>query len=292
MHCSFCNSRYHNIKGCQNPNIDLLYERIKVIYVDTMNQYPYDTEYHFKSTLNRIFNLRELRVVCVTRANFPASRTKQQIIYALYQYFSTHIYNIPHQEQEQQWLESSILPTQPDTISDFASDLVHHPEEEFDITWHIDTTPSPVYELIFAIFQENNTQEHINNDMLLQLIGDEQMRIRESVGFNSLSHFDEVSGNIPFDSQVKKYNIHPVLLTDEVIEGVEDCAICYESIKSIDMVKLNCEHKFCGNCINGYMKVHNNMCGGPTCALCRTQILSFSIKNPEIYNLVSEHCNL
>ena len=97
-------------------------------------------------------------------------------------------------------------------------------------------------------------------------------------------------------SQVKKYNIRPMLVLDRVEEGVEEgveeCAICYENTKCMDLVKLNCEHKFCGDCINRSLKAHNNMYCGPTCALCRTKMVSFSVKTLDIYNLVSEYCNL
>lgn len=296
MSCSFCNSHFHNIRGCRDPMIGILHERMKVIYMDMMNQYPYDTERHFNAVLKQRFNLRELRAVCVYFTSAPISRPKPQIINTLWRYYRSRIstfYNSLSQDEEQPWLETRRLPTQPDPIPDFARDLEEPVEEENDITWYIDRTPTPVSGLRLAVLQEPIRQDHPRYGMLRQLVGGEPLRISDFVGTNLMSHFDAVSGNIPFTLQVKKYDIHPVLEVEEAEEeGEEDCAICYESIKCMDLVKLNCEHKFCGSCIAGSLKAHNNMYCGPSCALCRTQMVSFSVKNPEIYNMVSEHCNL
>jgi len=279
MSCSFCNSNSHNIRECQDPMIGFLYERIKVIYMNMMNQYPHDIEFRFKSVLNIRFNLRELRAVCATHTNFASSQPKHAIIHVLYRYYSSRIYSLPRQEGEQDWLEVSRLPTQP-------------PEEEvYDITWYIDTTPShsPV-SLLSEIISSGSQDEVWFRLGSLGLRGPRNQDIIVARSLNA--DFDAVSGNIPFAPQVKKYNIHPVLVSEESEEGEEECAICYESINLMDLVKLNCEHKFCGSCIAGSLNAHNNMYCGPSCALCRKQMVSFSVKNPEIYNMVSEHCNL
>ena len=272
MSCSFCGSRLHNIRACRDPNIDLLYERIKVIYINMMNNYPDTIETQFKTVLNGRFNLRELRAVCATHTNFMSSRTKPQIINTLYQYYSSRIYPIQHQQQEEQpWLEIRRLPTQPDPIPDFARDLEQPSEEqqvsqEHNLTWYIDTTPSPIYYIY---------DSHI-------------WRARNNVDINLNPYFNNVAST----PQIKKYNIYPVLVLDEVERGEEECAICYESINCMDLVKLNCNHKFCGDCIKGSLKTHNNIYHGPSCALCRTEMVSFSVKNPEIYNSVLVYCNL
>lgn len=197
MSCSFCNSESHNIRCCQDPMISLLYERIKVIYIDIMNQYPRDIEYHFKSILNRRFNLRELRGVCATHTNFPSSRPKQQILYALYHYFSTRIYSLPRQEEEQPWLEVRRLPTQADPIPDFARDLEQPQEDEDednDITWYIDTTPSPVSVLTLSLIQSRLTSpQRLNYTPIHDLTGGVWRRPSDLVGLNLLPHFDAMA---------------------------------------------------------------------------------------------------
>ena len=290
MSCSFCGSRLHNIRACRDPNIDLLYERIKVIYIDMMNNYPDTIETQFKTVLNGRFNLRELRAVCATHTNFMSSRTKPQIINTLYQYYSSRIYPMQQQE-EQPWLEVRRLPTQPDPIPDFASDLEQPLEEqplsqEHNLTWYIDTTPSPIYSVLslsFAMLQERRSRQALD-----YIYNSHIWRARNNTDINLNPYFNNVAST----PQIKKYNIYPVLVSDEVERGEEECAICYESINCMDLVKLNCNHKFCGDCIKGTLKAHNNIYCGPSCALCRTQMVSFSVKNPEIYNMVAEHCNL
>ena len=78
-------------------------------------------------------------------------------------------------------------------------------------------------------------------------------------------------------------------------EGVKECAICYETISPDCFVRLNCSHTFCGSCIKQTLKTHNNQSYnnqtyGPTCALCRAPMTSFSVKNSVIYEMLSEHC--
>lgn len=268
MSCSFCYSRFHNITHCGHSMIDILFERIKVIYVDMMTHYPDDKEVRFKSVLSRRFNARELRGVGVKYFGTPARTTKVILIDRMWRYFSSRIH-LPEPQENDGWIEARRLPVAPDPVPDFARDLEDTPpEDEHDIMWYIDTTPSPVSLLSFGmqIFPRNSSPVTVARNLLLE--------------FEAVAHAP----------QVKKYNISPLLVQQQEKEGVEECAICYENISSIDLVKLNCSHIFCGSCIKGTLKAHNNIYCGPACALCRAPMTSFSVKNPEIYNLVSEHC--
>ena len=299
MPCSFCNSPIHDIRFCNSQMIDILYERIKVIYVDILNenQNTGNIEIRFKGVLNRRFNLKQLRAVGVKFLHTTARLNKTQYMEIMYQHYSSRIYTIP---EEQPWLETQRLPTQPDPIPDFARDIEEPASpDDYDITWYIDTTPTPVSVLSFPILTQLAQQRPNYTQMrhVQSATGRENsIYYREPMrGLNLMAHFNAVSGNIPFTPQIKKYDIKPKLIIEEEQEKEEeeeDCAICFESIKCMDLVKLNCSHKFCGNCINGSLKSHNNIYCGPSCALCRTQMVSFSVKNPEIYNLVSEYCNL
>lgn len=286
MSCSFCYSNSHNIRNCQDPMIHEIYERMKVIYIDINNQYPYAVESTFKTVLNRRFNLRELRAICATYTDYPSSISKQPIIHLLYQYFRSHILL----QEERPLFGISGLPTHPDPIPDFARDL-NEPlslEEDDNINWTIDRTPSPI-SMIRTLETPppiNRNRRNINRLSSVYLTRDAYIEYALSgLDINLLSYFNNIT-----QLRTKKYNINPVLVT-ESIEGTEDCAICYESVKTQNMVQLNCEHRFCGLCIKETLKTHNKICG-PSCALCRTQMNSFYIKNPEIYNLIAEHCNL
>ena len=92
-----------------------------------------------------------------------------------------------------------------------------------------------------------------------------------------------------------KFNIELVIemkKEEEEEEEEEECAICYDKIKTVDEVMLNCGHTFCGLCIKTILTNHNNMRNDPCCALCRKDMSKFVVKNQEIYNLVSEYCEL
>lgn len=247
----------------------MFYERIKVIYVDMMTHYPDDKEVRFKSVVSRSFNLRELRGVGVKYFGTSARITKVVLIDRMWRYFSSRIH-LPEPQENDGWIEARRLPAVPDPVPFFARDLEEAPpEDEHNIMWYIDTTPSPVSLLSFyqQISPRNSSPVLFPRNLLPE--------------FEAVAH----------PPQVKKYNIRPLLVQqEEEEEGVKECAICYQNISSIDLVKLNCYHNFCGECIKGTLKAHNNIYCGPTCALCRAPMTSFSVKNPEIFNLVSEHC--
>lgn len=276
--------------------IAVLYERIKVIYIEMMTQYPGDVESRFKSVLTRRFNLLELRAVCAKYTHYSSTRSKIQIIHSLYLYFISRIH-LPSQQQQppgSEWLEVRRLPTVPDQIPDFARDLEEQPasQEEHDITWYIDTTPSPVT-ISSRMLVIPDTPPRLTRYLSTSALANEGNRIDYWNQFGSVIRYlyPEFRAETRI-SQIKKYNIVSNLINEEIEEGSEECAICYESINCVDLVKLNCAHKFCGSCIKQTLCTHNNIYCSPSCALCRKTMTSLSVKNPEIYNLVSEHCNL
>ena len=116
--------------------------------------------------------------------------------------------------------------------------------------------------------------------------------------YMNLIHRNLVPRNLnqEFDSAaVKKYHIAPsisVTETSEELEKCEDCSICYETTKLSNTVTINCGHKFCGSCVKRTLEMHTNIYNSPSCALCRAPMRNFVAKNPDIYNLVVEHCIL
>ena len=186
MPCSFCNSRGHDIRFCDNQMIGLLYERIKVIYVDTLRevQNTGNIEMTFKAVLNRRFNLRELRAVGVKFLNKVARLNKSQYIQTMYQHYSSRIYTIPESNQE-----TRSLPTQPDPIPDFARDIEEtSSQEDYDITWYIDTTPSQISTATFSM-RELTTPQRSN---FTQFSG-RVMYSQFQQPINLMAHFDAVS---------------------------------------------------------------------------------------------------
>jgi len=266
--------------------IDILHERIKIIFVDNITQYPLGIELRFKTIINRRFNLRELKAVAVKFLHSKANYNKKTFVNLLYLYFSSHIY-LPEQNNQLPWLDIRGFSQTSDQIPYFARDLeetLNSNDNDSQFTWYIDRTPSPISVAHFRSLQQQDESRLLRFDQGLQSY---DFALDMPVT-NLLNEFN-ASYNI---SQIKKYDIYPILLSEELEECIEECPICYESIRCNEIVKLNCDHKFCGNCIKGSLKAHNNIYIGPSCALCRKEIENFIVKNKDIYNSVSEHCNL
>jgi len=106
---------------------------------------------------------------------------------------------------------------------------------------------------------------------------------------NLENDFEEVSKN--------KYYITPILSRfnnknkkSKEICVLEDCPICYETLKYEDIVTLNCNHEFCKTCI--IQTLHSVKNSDPSCALCRTKICSMLVPDVKTYDTVAEFCIL
>jgi hypothetical protein len=144
---------------------------------------------------------------------------------------------------------------------------------DFYSSWYIDTQPEP-YD-----FQEPYEQDPEQNVLQPRVLDNEY----DFIGFSAET-----------TTYIKKYNIVPSLFCEvaeaEELEEVEECSICYEQMKRINAVTLNCNHRFCGGCIKQTLECHNDLINNPSCALCRTIMTSFSVKNPDTYNEISLYC--
>jgi hypothetical protein len=73
----------------------------------------------------------------------------------------------------------------------------------------------------------------------------------------------------------------------EMASGLEkkefDCAICISSHLEINHVLLNCNHKYCYNCISSYLEHNKKENKKPTCALCRESLITMEI--PDVENI-------
>jgi len=100
---------------------------------------------------------------------------------------------------------------------------------------------------------------------------------------------DSIRNNNSQPNENKKFEINTVLCVEvEDLEKEEECNICYEKTKNLNMVTLNCKHKFCGGCVSQTLKKCNKF-KLPNCALCRTKIDCILVNNPEIINTLKEN---
>ncbi len=317
MSCSFCSSRSHNIILCENPMIGVLYERIKEMFVDLVLHIPNDVETNFKVLLRRRYNLREMRAVGVRFMNASARMTKSQLIELMFQYFNTRIMNpisepLPRVTQQtpldlpvsQNSLQVTQLPGESDPYGPSLNDLILLEEtisliDEIQqppqanvtssgITWYIDRTPSPVS---ITSLQSFMSEQNLNRRLLYQLASyiDSTYHgmILNSMRTNLSDSFNSAAG----DGQIKKYNIKiNNSIEHGVDEGCGDCAICFDTKTTAELIKLNCDHNFCGICIKGILTAHEDMYKGPACALCRIPMTTFTVRSEETSNIVFEHC--
>lgn len=296
MPCSFCTSSLHNINRCNHQMIDILYENIKVIYIDTMYQYPQNTEARFKSKVHFRFNLKQLRAVGVRYINALVRTSKLVLVNMLWQYFNTNIY-----QYENEYLHAARrLPVVPDPIPEFAQDLEHQPDDENSIIWYIDRTPSQVnipqnlHEVFPNISGRSIRNRYLINEEFNNIFRHFRGNINESNVYDSQVTSPTIPLNLDetFSRTIRKFNIIPSLLVQEGenLEECDDCPICYDSVKLLNSVKINCGHKFCGDCVIQTLK-HSNR-DNTFCAMCRGKIETCVVKKQEVYDKIVEYCNL
>ena len=96
-------------------------------------------------------------------------------------------------------------------------------------------------------------------------------------------------------TDIKKYNITPVFTSEQIhLEQINcECCICLDNeVNMNNIVKLNCSHQFCCDCVVTTIKKHSNMYKEPSCALCRETIVDIEVNNLDNYNIVSQFCNI
>ena len=81
--------------------------------------------------------------------------------------------------------------------------------------------------------------------------------------------------------------VHDINNTDTTTSC--DCPLCFESITAADSIVTNCNHSFCGLCINGYATAIKNNTKKPNCPMCRTDLTTFTIGNQQVYEETREH---
>ena len=302
INCSFCNQQGHNIRRCNSPNILRQFNLVKLYYIEILRLGLTGevAENLFKSKIVYRFSLKDIKAIASQYANSITSLRKEALVANIWLHLHQTIPVAPP-------LEPGWQPTVPDPIPAYAQDLVE--PEEPELTWYIDRNPGPIP----AHLTHNDiplartpVRESMNilreSEALRNLESQRLRRYARDMLYGVLSDdfipFEPINLNEDFArvaTQPTKYNIMPslsVIETNEELEKCEDCAICLEEKKIADTVTINCGHKFCGECITSTLKMHKNIYADPSCALCRAPMSSFVVKNPEIYDLVAEHCNL
>lgn len=133
-----------------------------------------------------------------------------------------------------------------------------------EITWTIDRTPDLTYSptgidepiIIYDDF------EHINNFRYFN------QPLPEAIPYN-----------------FSKKNIQIQISNLEISEEDKNCCICMEIRDEKDICSLNCNHKFCGLCIEICIKKSEF-----NCSLCRGNVTNITTQNNEIKEKLNKYC--
>jgi hypothetical protein len=219
----------------------------------------------FIRRVQEMFNLRELKVVAVTQFMNLARYTK--LVYA--QLLWDNLLGTVNVVDENRggWIEVHHYTTDP--IPEYAMDLSEESE-----TNEL-SRPQQIPQPYFLEYVQTNNDTIVNDDFIPFSRNLEQEFERASVS-------------------IKKYDINPYIMLnswDEDVNELCDCVICWEKVKIMDTVTLNCNHSFCASCIkNVLISNSSSNIQNPCCALCRQPMKTFQVKDVETYNSISEHC--
>lgn len=277
--CSFCGNTEHDIRACSSPLINDIDRRLSEGFYAIIQQGELlgtreeDIKERFIVWAIDMFHLIDLRVFVVTTVGSPASGSNKRN-YA-----------------EEVWNIYKTLTETTTATTDVVEDVVEDVEE---VTWSIDRTPRRHSDIEMSPLPSIRMSR---NERVRERRAREVMNYIPSPEFvtfvrNLMQELDEEADFIPFSQETnKKYNI--ALMASEVGEAeVCECAICLNSeINNSDIVRLNCQHQFCGDCIIGTLKSHKKSSGfEPRCALCRTDIAEIKTNNTDVQAKIQEFC--
>jgi hypothetical protein len=144
----------------------------------------------------------------------------------------------------------------------------------------------------YHIYEENNIIEFINTNDFINTIYNNQIyeenNITEIINIiNTYINNQEPEQNVPSTNPNENFvNINFVLETiDTSTDDDLNCCICMESKENHEICQLNCQHKFCSECIVTLVNRNRN---NSECPLCRTQIDTITVQtDDDLYNLIN-----
>lgn len=321
--CSFCSSTEHDIRVCDSHLIPSIDHRLSEGFYmikrqgDILGAREEDIKERFIVWAMELLYVNDLRVFAVTTIGSPASGyTKRQYAEDAYNIFKTLIprvrqgvllnraveeMNATHAEQANTNISTSvdISVNVNDDVSNSNSNSSGLREEEEEITWSIVRTPSRDIEMMplpsIRTSRTERIRERRARDTMNYIPSPQFVNVVRSL----LYEMDMEADFIPFsnnsDSNVtKKYNILAVLESQVEVDAVEaqvcECCICLNNeVNRSEIVKLNCDHLFCGECIITTLKKHNKSSEvKPCCALCRAPISQIAVNDNEILTKFQE----
>jgi hypothetical protein len=144
----------------------------------------------------------------------------------------------------------------------------HYLSEE--ITWTIDRTGDRSLLNLINL----NIYEPINNI--------------DYIPFNYIDNniiYNDISPTIPFNNDHTQAVV-VVCENIEISDEEQNCCICMEEQEKEEICSLNCNHKFCGVCVENCLK----RCQEYTCSLCREPATKITTQKLEIKEKLDVYC--
>ena len=326
--CSFCSSTEHDIRVCDSHLIPSIDHRLSEGFYmikrqgEILGAREEDIKERFIVWAMELLYVNDLRVFAVTTIGSPASGyTKRQYAEDAYNIFKTLIprvrqgvfmnraieeMNATHAEQANTNISTSlnISVNVNDDVSNSNNNAASGGsgrEEEEEITWSIVRTPSRDIEMMplpsIRTSRTERIRERRARDTMNYIPSPQFVDVVRSLLYEMDMEADFIpfSDNSDSNSNVtKKYNIVAVLQAQVEVDSVEaqvcECCICLNNeVNRSEIVKLNCEHLFCGECIITTLKKHNKSSEvKPCCALCRATISQIAVNDSEILTKFQE----
>lgn len=288
-HCSFCGDPDHNISVCDSDLIPVIDRKMSEGFYAITQQGALlasreeDIKERFIVWATDMFHYKDLRVFIITTIGSPASGSNKR-------QYAEEIWNI------YKTLTATATETATTTSveEDVVADALNVVEDE--VTWSIDRTPRRHSDVemmplpSIRAFRSERVRERRARDVMNYIPSPEFV----SFVRNLMQELDTEADFIPFSEsqENKKFNIE--LTLDAVVANavVCECAICLNSeISNTNIVTLNCEHQFCGDCIIGTLKTHKKTSElEPRCALCRSDVSKITTNNADILTRIQEFC--
>jgi len=280
-HCSFCGDPDHNISVCDSDLIPVIDRKMSEgFYAITqqgalLSSREEDIKERFIVWATDMFHYKDLRVFIITTIGSPASGSNKR-------QYAEEIWNIYK------------------TLTATATATATAVEEDVDeITWSIDRTPRRHSDVemmplpSIRAFRSERVRERRARDVMNYIPSPEFV----SFVRNLMQELDTEADFIPFSGSQEPTKFNIVLTLADALVGVAleeacECAICLNNeIEKPNIVTLNCEHQFCGDCIIGTLKSHKKTSElEPRCALCRANILNIATNSADILARLQEFC--
>lgn len=257
--CSFCRRPGHNITRCNSESIHIFESEtrnyINIIMPLRLGGLSY-LESVKQHLLNEALNKPNLvRAFAVSKCGASTRINSVNCVQLIIQYFMPQIQNVETMNRTVQDVRDSVQPQSDET----------QPTEPSQRTGRRFGFSESMYGTGFQGFLSRDSESILYAMMFIEMV----RTINQS---NSL--------NRKFDIKTSVLEI-PVNLEQKC-----ECGICYEECETKNIVKLNCGHEFCKDCIKQTLQNERRLTS--CCAFCRTDIKNIELKLESIKDEFNE----